>query len=343
MITTKAAILTRLIVFVAFFILLLLIFFGPSFMFAFSANDMIILDNYCATENLAEQSSPEQLQLLLKKVENASSGLFITDLQRYFNIERVRHTYQGYYSVISAPTGERLYVFLDYSLHVWKVLLFKNTFLSRVESAPYIEDFNHETAFNNSIPHCVLDTGGPYVSYYYTDGIDIVVYTDSCLEQSEQDLQSILYYAPKIRYQLDSIDDIFDEEYQSFNRIAHMPLILSMDRQNSILAEKAKYANLSDYIMPTLSLLVFATALLVCNHIVLRKYKRYAGNDSSLRRKYKKWCLVLSMDIPLCLFSIVLCRLIGYSIMLLAACIYYIVASVLVVCDTRRVCKGIES
>ena len=234
-----------------------------------------------------------------------------------FALLKLRRTYQGYYVVIPAiDSEEKLFVFLDWNLRVWDSIICKE-FPSREQARPLIQRVDYALWDNMEVPNRRLPTGAAYVAYYYTDGIEIVLYTDIDSETHDSIMPETMFYfrsahgARCVLYTLINGHDV--------------PIILDIDRQNAAPSVWDRVASYSAIIRAGL---LMALLFVFFNWVSLRKaYKELKSIDQSveIKRYKRKWIILYFTNIPLFLLSFWFSLTIGYPATLFAAFIYLII------------------
>ena len=298
--------------------IMLTMLFGPPGMWAFSKHTATLVDNLGVIEQAAQQYSLEDLHAFMEKWDKNWQGQTLCDLREDFNLLRLRRTYQGYYAVIPADSGEKLFVFMNWNLKIWNCFICTE-FPSREQAYPLIQKvggFGHRT----KIPYCDLPTGAPYVAYYYTDGIEVVLYTDENLVTHEK-------LSPKTFYYLSSASKYNNALYILENGYL-VPVIIDKDRQNGDASTLSNNV-FADWGAIIKTGILMSLLFVFLNWRSLRKvFKALKPVDlnAGIKRYKRKWVILYFADVPLFLLGFWSSLTFGYPVSLFSAFVYLIIA-----------------
>lgn len=276
----------------------------------------LLADNH---SNITYAYPYEELQVFADNFWSNQLCTTIVDLRDAFPQLTLRRTYQGYYAVIPADSGEILFVFLDWNLMAWETMLARSAFPSREEARPIIEKIPGEYRDALNIPFYDLPTGTIYLACYYTDGIELITYTNS---DAEPDWEVASYFfAPISVYYLRSDWESNGLRFILFNRYPPLPIILEIDRQNNIVDPTPGIATTSPWVTTGTAVimsLLFAFLNFLCLRSMYKDMKARHG-ESDAKKRLRKWSMVYFADIPLFLATFWFSLTVGYTVTLLTA------------------------
>lgn len=311
----------KVIAYVALCVFVLTLLFGPLTILLIPNKPIMLVDNLGMIGRDTDEYTSEEIHAFLEKWYEDMDSLTILDLLEDFTVFRLRRTYQGYYAVIPAKSGEKLFVFMHHNFNIWECIVC-GTFTSQDMAYPLIQRVDAYTVEEDIVvPHFFLNTGALYVAYYYTDGIEVVWYTAENPETGAAMMPRRSAYAKS---------DIESNSlwFMLYNQDAPVPVILEKDRQNGDAGTTWLRNKIGDYGAILRVGIVMSLLFVFLNWISFGKaFKKQKNVEQSAETKrYKrKWKTLYYMDIPLFLLCFALSLTVGFPISLLTAFVYLII------------------
>lgn len=151
---------------------------------------------------------------------------------KFTDIRFLRETPRGYYAIIQASDKRKIICLFCFSLRMKSYIVVPDGFVEREQAESDILEFywsSKENEYITTLPHQEMNTGAAYITFYYRDGIDIVLYNVENEGIKIPDKENYLYTASRI-YSLSYMDLLLNPKYW-FGPKNELGYILKKDRE----------------------------------------------------------------------------------------------------------------
>lgn len=145
---------------------------APLWIYQIQNNDAPVVNN--TSNNIVAYSELSTETIILNIDRNDIDGIM-----RLADIRYLRETPKGYYAIIQASDNRKIICLFGFSMMLKSYIVIQNSFVERKQAESEILELYWNLKKNEyitSIPYQEMNTGAAYLTFYYSDGIDIVLY-----------------------------------------------------------------------------------------------------------------------------------------------------------------------